>query len=120
MDGHDQVVRCKGNLIDSSLLKPHPPAQPGPGFFQYRSQRTGAFGDAQIDGHRFRGAVIEKQQGPGQKAVAASQIDHSPSAETAPHPASRLPGLEQLFSRQAPGMADGPGEAVEQGVPTKP
>ena len=44
----------------------------------------------------------------------APEVDHAAAAEQPPRAAGHFPGLVELFSRQAAGMADRPGNAVEQ------
>ena len=51
-----------------------------------------------------------------EKAVTTPEIDDAPAATYTSYASRGFPGFEQLFARQATGMADGAGQSMKQRV----
>src|SRR6185312_4126504 len=65
------------------------------------------------DDCRWRG-VVQEQEDLREQPVAAAEIDHTAASQTAAYAPTHLPRLVELLPRQAPGMAHGTCEAVEE------
>lgn len=55
----------------------------------------------------------------GKQPVTRGQFDDAAAAKQSAHTTRSLPGFVQLLARKTSGLADGAGNAIEQGFPWK-
>jgi len=104
--GDDEIARLHVDLVDGLFRELHAPLEPRPGARHGLCDFCRADRNSHIGRDRARRRIIQQEQEVREQPVTACEIHDPAATKTTPNASRHLPCLEELFSRQAFGLAD--------------